>query len=46
MLKRPNTLKELALIPQRRAWQFIPVFSPGKFQGQRRLTSWQRVGHG
>ena len=31
--------------PWRRAWQPIPVFLPGKFYGQRRLTGYSPWGH-
>ena len=32
-------------IPYRRKWQPVPVFSPGKFHGQRSLAGLQRIGH-
>ena len=31
--------------PQRRKWHPIPVFLPGKFQGQRSLAGYSRWGH-
>ena len=32
-------------IPQRRPWQPTPVFLPGKFHRQRRLTGYSPWGH-
>ena len=32
-------------IPWRRKWQPTPVFSPGKFHGQRRLVGYSAWGH-
>ena len=32
-------------IPWRRKWQLIPVFLPGKFHGQRSLSSYSSWGH-
>ena len=32
-------------IPQRRKWQAIPVFLPGKFHGQRSLVGYSPWGH-
>ena len=31
-------------IPQRRKWQYIPVFFPGKFHGQRHVTGYSPWG--
>ena len=31
--------------PRRRAWQATPIFSPGKFHGQRSLVGYSPWGH-
>ena len=42
---RPRFDSWVKKIPQRRKWQPIPVFLPGKFHGQRSLVGYSLWGH-
>ena len=42
--RRPGFYPCVRKIPWRRAWQAIPVFLPGEFQGQRSLASYSPQG--
>ena len=49
-IQRPGFNLWVRKIPQRKKWQAIPVFLPGKYHGQRSLegySAWgcRRVGH-